>query len=324
MRKKALPLCLAALLLLGSCGRAPAKPAEPEEAAGYTRTFAEHAAGDNGYSLSPSGADSLAAVCRGSGVILKAVHLGCREFNGNLNVHLFSVAEEYTDRVAEPVVHVYEDKETSFISGKTYYLFLTGFLSGFYPHPVYRRYAPAWLIGEESTGITVYGGRALEPEAARDLGRYLREEIIAKGAYDREAPYLVPESAGDACAGAEVILVARVLSLEDTPNGNPYIRYARYAVERLLKGEALYREKTKSKGTFGDLSSAAGADAARSPLTQAPADTEIGDLLVLLFRTDPYTGGLDMYSLQHACLPAESEEGREILGLFPASGVTEG
>ena len=322
MFRKSLLICLAMLLLLGGCGRAPVKPGEPEEAETYTRTFTENVAAENAYLSAPSNTDSPEAVCRDAAVIVKAVYLGFREFSTVADVHLFSVAEEYTDRVREQVVHVYEGKETSFISGKTYYLFLSGFLSCFYPHPVYQRCAPLFLIGEDEAGYTFYGNRTLGLEGVTDMGRYLREEIVGKGAYDREAPLLKPETAEEACAGADVILEAVVLSVEDTAAMNPYIRYARYSVERILKGEALYTGQGEPKAASGDVGSAAGLDSARSPLTQAPGDTEIGDRLVLLFRSDPENGGLDMYSLQNACLRADSEEGRYILEQCMAAGGT--
>ncbi len=319
MFRRFMLICLAVLFLLGGCGRVPGKPAESEEAEAYTRTFTENVAAENGYSTAPSDTDNLEAVCRGAAVIVKAVYLGFREFSAVSDVHLFSVAEEYTDRIREPVIHVYESKGTSFISGKTYYLFLSGFLSGFYPHPVYQRCAPTCLIGEEETGRTFYGNKTLGLEGVTDIDRYLREEIVGRGAYDREAPYLTPESAEDACANADVILEAVVLSVEDTPARNPCVRYARYSVERILKGEALYTGQGVPKAASDDVETAAGGDSGRSPLTQAPADTEIGDRLVLLFRSDPDSGMLDMYYLQHACLPAESEEGRYVLEQFTAA-----
>ena len=282
----------------------------------------ENVAVENDYSTALSDTGDLETVCRGAAVIVKAVYLGFREFSTVNDVHLFSVAEEYTDRIREPIIHVYERKGTSFSSGKTYYLFLSGFLSGFYPHPVYQRCAPSCLIGEEETGYTFYLDRTLELEGVTDIGRYLREEIVGKGAYDREAPYLTPESAGDACANADVILEALVLSVEDTAAGNPYVRYARYSVERILKGEALYTGQGVPKAASGDVEAAAGGDSSRSPLTQAPADTKVGDRLVLLFRSDPETGRLDMYSLQYTCLRANSKEGRYVLEQFAAAGGT--
>lgn len=310
-------LCLLGLvLLLSACGGRRQEPAPGEK---YTPTAEETVAADQGYHAARPEADPLMAVCQSSAVIVKAVYLGYREFSGMVRVHLFSPEEEYTHRLREQIIHVYESRETSFISGKTYYLFLTGFLSGFYPHPVYSRCGPEYLIGEDGNGYTFYGGRTLGLDAAGDLGRYLREEIVEKGYYDRDAAALLPESLEDACEGADVILTAAVLEAEDTPGGNPYIRYARYSVDRVLKGERLYADLTGAARTSSDadVTAAAGKGA---PLMQAPADTAAGDRFILLFRADPDTGMLDMYSLQHSCLRVESEEGQWVLARFPADG----
>lgn len=309
------PLLLAAVLfLLNACGPAEApEPTDRPEA--YTPTYTEIVAADNGYSLGQPAA-SLDEVCRGAAVIVKAVYLGYREFSAVSREYLFDAVEEYTDLLDQRIIHVYESREASFVSGKTYYLFLTGFISCLYPHTVYSRVVPGVLIGEEETGHTFYGGRTLGLEGVADLGRHIREEIIAKGMYDRDAAYLVPESAADACAHAAVILVAAVSSVQETGSGNPYVRYAGYTVERFLKGEDLYRDDARREAVSGDVSSAAGTDGKNAPLMQAPADAAAGDRFILLFRIDPETDRLDMFSLQYACLRAESAEGREILDRF--------
>lgn len=260
-----------------------------------------------------AGVDSLQAVCQGSRVIVKAAYLGYQAFSNLQNVHLFTVEEEFTDLIRDSVLHVYEGKETSFISGKTYYLFLNGFLSSFYPHTVYSRYAPAYLIGEDKDGYTFYDGKTLGLDTVADLSQYLRSEIIAKGLYNQDTALLEYESPESACAQAAVVLVATVGSVAASSSGNPYICYAGFTVDRVLKGEAPSAQGAPTEGLTDDVRSAASLDIPQQLLMQAPADTKVGEQFILLLKLDPESQLLDMFSHQNSCFPLDSEQARTIL-----------
>lgn len=310
--KKLLPFLIGFAFLLTAC-RSAGTPEPAAVAETCIPTDTEYVASDNSYIFYEGGEITLEAVCRRSAVLVRAEYLGYNEFGPYTSVHLFRVEEEYTDRIREPVIHVYEDRDTSFCSGKTYYLFLTGFLSCFYPHPVYARVYTRFLVGEDEAGYTFYRGQTLGLDRVGNIGRYLREEIAAKGAYDREPEPLLPESPADACEHAEAILAVTVSRVEESSSRNPYVRYAGFAVDRVLKGEDLPDETAAAEDMAEEILAAAGF---AEPLAQVPADVNVGDRLLLFFRRDPRSGRLEPYSTQYTCLRADSDAGREVLARF--------
>ena len=284
----------------------------------YIQTYTENVKGSDGFSLSPTVIDSIEDVCQGSSVIAKATYLGYQEFSKIKNVFLFEVEEEFTNLIREKVIHVHADKETSFISGKTYYLFLNGFISSIYPYTKYSRYAPSYLIGEEEDGYTFYKEKTLGMENVDDISEYIRTKIIDKGLYNKDTAKLEYESVEYACNNAEVILIATALSVEETSIQHPYLRNSRYSVERVLRGEALYCEKMSisTEELSDEIIIAAGLDDSYYPLMQTPPDTKVGDKFVLLFKIDPESQLLTMFSHQNNIFRIDSDEGQYILKRF--------
>ena len=300
------------MLLAGCTTTVEKQPAEKKRE--YIQTYEEKVSENSGYVQTFAPVDSIVSVCQGSGVIAKAKYLGYNEFSTIKKAHLFSVEEEYTDLIKDDVIYVYENLDTSFISGKTYYLFLNGFLSNFYPHPVYSRCAPSFLVGEDENGYTFYNSLTLGLDTVDDIGQYIKSEIIEKGLYNKDAAYLKPERIEDACEQADVILIADILTVEESSSSNPYIRYSRYSVDEVLKGDEVY--KSFQVGLTEELSNeivnAAGLDGAYYPLMQSPFDTKIGEQFILLFKINPESDQLEMYSFQNSCFRVDSDEGNLI------------
>lgn len=304
-------------LLLSACNSKREQGRESaEESFDYIQTSVESVAETKGFEISPVVIDSIESVCQGSSVIAKATYLGYHEFSSIKNVYLFEVEDEFTNLINDKVIHVYESKDASFISGKTYYLFLNGLISSFYPHTVYSRYAPSCLIGEDEDGYTFYNGKTLGLDAVEDIDQYIKSEIIDKGFYNKDTAYLEYESIESACDNAAVILIATALSVEESSSLNPYIRYSEYSVDRVLKGEDLYYEELSLEGLSDEIIKAAGLGGSNIPIMQSPAETKIGDKFVLLFKIDPESQQLDMYSFQNSIFRLASDEGRFILERF--------
>ena len=100
---------------------------------------------------------SFEDLCEWSDTIVKATYKSKEEFTGSVSVFSFEVEESFTENVSESVIHVYESAESSFIKGKSYYLFLSSLRSSLYPHVVYSRLHSQFLLGElETKGKTSY------------------------------------------------------------------------------------------------------------------------------------------------------------------------
>lgn len=315
MKRFKILLVICICVLLTACNTANEKPLTGEYQ-NYIQTYEETVANNSEYTLSSAPIDSIISVCQGSQIIVKAKYLGYTDFSEIKNAHLFSVEEEFTNLINDDVIYVYEAKDTSFISGKIYYLFLNGFISSFYPHPVYSRYASSFLVGEDESGYTFYKNYSLGLDCVDDIGNYIRGEIIEKGLYNKDTDNLEPESLELACEKAEVILVVRIMTVEASSSSNPYIRYSRYCVDEVLKGEEVYNnyQADATEGLPSEIVSAAGLDTSYYPLMQSPQDTTIGEHFILLLKIDPESKLLDMYSFQNSCFRVDSDEGQLIRG----------
>lgn len=68
--------------------------------------------------------------------VVKATLLSKEDFDGNVDVYLFSVDEDYTSNTPSEI-NVYDAESDNYIVGNTYYLFLEGTDIALYPHTIY-------------------------------------------------------------------------------------------------------------------------------------------------------------------------------------------
>ena len=274
------------------------------------------------FSINAVDIKTFEALCEWSNTIVKANYAGSEKFDSSTSIFMFDVETDFTGTVInEKTIHVYENSETSFVEGKSYYLFLSGYRSAGYPHVIYGRIEKNFLLGEEISSDgkvknTFYEGYDLGVKDVKDFSKYIEDEIIQKKHYVTDPAGLLPESLDSACKNADVIVLATVTEVEEW---NKYVSTCYYEVDKVLKGEyALEADQTKPLPDDTDdeyrdeVNKVAGT---YTPNTMASSDTKIGDRLVLLFRYSD-NKELIMYSGEHYQYPADSEAAKTILDIF--------
>ena len=120
----------------------------------------ENIAANDPFSLVPL--DSFADICEWSDTIVKAKYIKRESLNEYTDIFVFKVEEDFIGNVDEKRIHVYEEKENSFIQGKSYYIFMESNRNNIYPHVVYARTYANLLVGEigkgDSQQYTFYNG----------------------------------------------------------------------------------------------------------------------------------------------------------------------
>ncbi|NLD82186.1 MAG: hypothetical protein GX642_13600 [Smithella sp.] len=257
--------------------------------------------------------ESFQTICEWSNTIVKAKYVGCEPFDGYKSSYAFEVETDFTGIADENIIHIYENPLTSFVVGKSYYLFLTGFRSSLYPNVIYSRVCPDFLLGEieteDGTAYTFYNDGSFDVGDVTDFTQYIKTEIIEMGHYSTNTRSLIHESVKDAYENAAAIVLVTVQSVETV---NPCVAICSYTVDQVLKGE--YNETPVSTEELSaEVIEAAGLDGENLPNALAATETEVGDQIILLFRIDPDTGNYDMYSGENFQFPIDSDGGKYIL-----------
>ena len=238
---------------------------------------------------------SLADVCEHSNTIVKATYVDCEQFDATLNIYHFRVVKDYTGLCDEGILSVYESAFSTFIEGKSYTLFLNGHRSALYPHVVYTRVCRELLIGEENNRYTFFNSFSLDAESIPDLSTYIENEIVAKQRYITNPERLLHEEPDDACENADGIVLATVTQVEVI---NPFVALAKYSIDTVFKQVDGY--EIQSEGSARPV----------------PADTEVGDKFLFLFRYSPDTHSYSMYRNENSFFSATSDIGLGIIEKF--------
>lgn len=260
---------------------------------------------------------TIETVCEYSNTIVKARYVGMEEVDWNTGIYMFELEEDFTGRADEEILHVYEDGGSSFIEGKSYYLFMTGNRLASYPHIKYVRQAKSLLIGEDmdSGMLTFYNDISLGLEKDIDFSEYLREEIIAKELYEDDR-YIASESLESAVENTDVVLVATV----DRIAQHELVNFAYYSVEKVLKGEFEgVSARDSLEGIPEDIAEQIREVAGTwTPNVIVSKNIEVGEkLIVMLSYSKTGSGsGYNTYSGEHSYHTVESESGQKILELF--------
>ncbi|MBE6935989.1 MAG: hypothetical protein E7458_05740 [Ruminococcaceae bacterium] len=231
--------------------------------------------------------ETLADLCGMSDTIVRAEYLDCEASGIYKECHRFRVLTDYTDNAGQ-IIHVMESRGTTFIPGKTYYLFLGGINRQLYPDITYYRVWFNFILGEDESGLTYLGRSSFGVENIPDMDEWIRD-VVKAGGYDTAGEMLRQEDAKTAYHNADHVWLVTVE--EDKRILNPYTKYVEYRVEQVIKGES-----------------------AEIYPPEFPADAKPGEQYILLFRQDE--DRVREYSPANYLYPADSRDGRRILRLW--------
>ena len=237
--------------------------------------------------------DSFEEVCEWSDTIVKAKYIKRESFDNEKDIFVFKLEDDYIGNVDEKRIHVYEVKESSFIRGKSYYLFMSSFRSPIYPHVSYARTEANFLVGETKNGdsdqYTFYKDRSWGLDKVGDISKYIETEIVAKGAYMKTER----KSLDEAVMNADAIYKIKVESVKIV---NRFVSNCTYTVIEPLR-------ERYSVGKPREL-----------PTVLAPSDAKVGDKFIILAKYDEkyQSYGVD-YSSEHFIYPLRSSEARYII-----------
>ena len=248
------------------------------EAVGYDDTF---------YAVN---IDSFEEMCEWSDTIVKAKYIRRESFNEYTDIFVFKPEEDFIGNVDEKRIHVYEVKDSSFIEGKSYYLFMASFRSPLYPHVSYARTRINFLVGEVGKGdsrqYTFYNDYSLGLDKVDDISKYIETEIIAKDAYMK--PENNEESLDDAINNADAIYKIKMESVKQV---NRFVSSCTYSVTETLK-ERYSVSKSKEL-----------------PSVLVPASAKKGDEFIILVKyNEDYQNYEIDYSSQHYILEVRDFE----------------
>lgn len=163
-------------------------------------------------------------VMRYSTNIVRAKLESAQDFDGAIQVYLFTVTDDLTDNTPDEI-HVYDAYDPAYIPGHSYYLFLCSGESALYPHTIYTTVVKEWILDADA------------PEAS-DLPRTVAD-AMARGLLgdklDPPTALSTSDNIREVAAQAHAVTLIRV---RDEQPANPYASL--YAAETLstLKGPA--------------------------------------------------------------------------------------
>ena len=236
--------------------------------------------------------DSFDDVCEWSDTIVKAKYIKRESFDGYKDIFVFKLEEDYIGNVDEKLIHVYEVKESSFIQGKSYYLFMSSFRSPLYPHVVYTRTCNGLLVGEigkgDSTQYTFYSS-SWGLDKVGDISKYIETEIVAKGVYMEEEREALEEAVKNADAIYKI-------KLESVKPDNRFVATCTYTMKETLRERYPLEKQTEL------------------PTILVPSSAKKGDKFIVLeeYNEDYKNYGVD-YSSEHYIYPLRSSEARYII-----------
>jgi len=255
--------------------------------------------------------DSFATLCEWSNTIAKAKYISRETYNTSTDVFTFEVETDFTNTVDEEIMRVHESAHSSFIEGKSYYIFATGIRNALYPYVRYVRINPSFLLGVDSTErepkYSFYNDYALDVADVSDFDAYIETEIIQPVKYYADSESIRHESVESAYENADSILLVTVT--EVIPE-NKYVSTCTYEVDKVLKGA--FKEPELSDEEREEIYGTADKDLIKHN-TPGPAGAEVGDQLILLFRYDSDSESSIMYSGENFLFLPDSDGGKYIL-----------
>ena len=273
-----------------------------------------------------SNIETFDELCLWSDTIAKARYIGVEPFDGYKNVYLFELEEDFTNNIDETTLHLYESSDTTFIEGKNYYLFMTGFRSSLYPHIIYTRVNPEFLLGEVDTAFnssyTFYADRTLGAENIPNISDYIASEVIAEDKYDTAQAYKIERDFETSLSEADRILLITILGSNPV---NPYVAVCPYRIDKILyqaplREDAMVPSASVERATNAAIRDAGGLDVEKAydGNTLAATNVQINSQWILLQEYNPDTGGYNVDSGQNFLFSIDSEEAEYILSLYPA------
>ena len=241
--------------------------------------------------------DDFATLCEWSNTIVKAKYIRRESYTEYGDLFVFKLEKDFIGNVDEKYICLHEDKETSFIRGKSYYLFMVSYGdSALLPYVSYARTEPSFLLGEVGKGnskrYTFYNDYTLGLDQVEDISKYIETEIIAKGAYKKTE--VKSETLNEAIMNADAIYKIKIESVENKINR--YVANCTYSVKKEL------REK-KSVGNSGEI-----------PTILAPGDSKKGDQFIILLKYNERYNKYEVdYSSIHYIYSTRSREARYII-----------
>jgi len=314
-------LILIILFILNACN-SDSLQTDSSGATPSTKPSAEESVGPN-MSISSVTFDSFETICEWSNAIVKAKYVGCEAFSSSTNIYEFEIKTDFIGNIDEDIVHVYENAFTSFSEGKNYFLFLCGFRHALYPHIIFTRTCPEFLLGEinaeDGTGYTFYNDYSLDVQNVQDFFKYIKTEIIKNGSYMTSPDYMTHESYEDAYGNADAVLLVTVTDVEAN---NKYTSFCHYKIDRVLKG--VYTDDTLTKEEYDKIlnsensdkildAASVGEETEYLPGSVVSLSTEVGDQIIFLYRYDPELERFDIYSGENFQFPIDSDGGKYIL-----------
>lgn len=241
--------------------------------------------------------DSFEDICKWSDTIVKAKYVRKESFDSYSNIYTFKLENDYIGNVNEKFIHVIEDKETSFIRGKSYYLFLSSFHNSLYPYVTYNRTETSFLMGESternSNKYTFYNDNSFGLDKVDDISEYIEMKIIATNSYMQEERVSFEE----AYTNADAIYVIEV---EEVSPANRFVTICSYTITEKLR--ELYQEE----GIINDV----------LPNTIGPDDAKVGDQFILFMKYNENIQSYGMYSAEEFLYPIDSSEAQYIINEY--------
>ena len=176
-------------------------------------------------------------VLRYSTNVVRATLESVEDFDGAVQVYLFSVTDDLTGNTPSEI-HVYDAGNSGYVKGASYYLFLCSGESALFPHTIYTTVVKDMVLkADDNHTISAIGGSRLSTSPA-ELSALVESSCAAGHLGDRavdSVPVSVSSDISDVAAQADAVARIRV-SGEIAANA-----YAStYAVETIstLKGPA--------------------------------------------------------------------------------------
>lgn len=210
--KKICTFALASLfLLLTACGQV----APPETGLSVEYSYAEPIT-------------SVADMMSYSTNVVRATLESAEDFDGAVQVYLFRVTDDFTGNTPDEI-HVYDARNSGYVKGDSYYLFLCSGESALFPHTIYTTVAKDMILkADGNQAATAIDGHNIAVSSDSLLS--LVESASAAGRLGDKAEESVPVSAsadiGAVAAQADVVALIRV---SGENNANAYA--STYTVE---------------------------------------------------------------------------------------------
>lgn len=180
---------------------------------------------------------TLEDVMRYSTNIVRAKLESAQDFDGAVQVYLFTVTDDLTGNTPDEI-HVYDAYNPAYIPGHSYYLFLCSGESTLYPHTIYTTVVKEMILDANAPeAITTVGSHDMTVPLS-DLPRTVADTMTAGLLGDKLDPPTAlsnSDNIQEVAAQADVVALVRV---RDEQPANPYASL--YAAETLstLKGPA--------------------------------------------------------------------------------------